>query len=134
MKKAKRFLAVLLAVCTLMVSVAIPASAADSHGFSFNFPGQLANSRRSSSAYIRKSGTASVTTDVTTVKTMYVLTPSRESETLATNAVYRTYAGTSNFSWRSDYGGAGGDYRLTGCPSMDLGKFNAYDAYGSFAL
>ena len=134
MKKAKRLLSVVLAVCVLMVSAAIPASAASSHSFSFSFPGQLANSLRSSATYARTSGTASVTTNVTTVKTMYILAPSGSPSTMATNAVYRTSLGTSSFSWLSGYGGANSRYCLSGCPSMDLGNFNAYNVNGTFAL
>lgn len=134
MKKVKRLLAVVLAACMLMVSAAIPASAASSHSYYFSFPGQLSGSLRSTPLYARTSGTASVTPSVTTVKTMYILSPTQYSSTQATNAVYKTYAGTSNFSWFSGYGGTGNTYCLSGCPSMDLGSFNAYVANGTFAM
>ena len=109
-KKAKRLLAVVLAVCVLMVSAAMPASAATSHSFAFTFSDEIQGNLRSTSLYMRGSGTASVTTDVEATMTLYYLSPARVSSTQATYGVYRKYAGTSSF-YR--FCGNNGMYRQT---------------------
>lgn len=107
MKKTmrKRMLSILMLVCLLFAICATPASA---YTFSFNFPSsdQTSSSMRSTSfSYQSKGATPYVSTNVTTISTLYFMSPSRLSSTNATNIVYITSKTTKNFTWRSGYGG-----------------------------
>lgn len=102
MKKAKRFLALFLVLCMMVCAMALPASA---YSYNFSFPAQQANSMRSTSLYTRGTSTAYVDPDVTTISTIYFLSPTRVSSTQATALVYKTSGTRSNFSWLSGYGG-----------------------------
>lgn len=98
MKKAKRFLALFLVLCMMVCAMALPASA---YSYNFSFPAQQANSMRSTSLYTRGTSTAYVDPDVTTISTIYFLSPTRVSSTQATALVYKTSGTRSNFSWLS---------------------------------
>ena len=103
MKKTmrKRMLSILMLVCLLFAICATPASA---YTFSFNFPSsdQISSSMRSTSfSYQSKGATPYVSTNVTTISTLYFMSPSRLSSTNATNIVYITSKTTKNFTWRS---------------------------------
>ena len=116
MKKAKRFLALFLVLCMMVCAMALPASA---YSYNFSFPAQQANSMRSTSLYTRGTSTAYVDPDVTTISTIYFLSPTRVSSTQATALVYKTSGTRSNFSWLSGYGGKGNSYCLSGCPERN---------------
>ena len=112
MKKTmrKRMLSILMLVCLLFAICATPASA---YTFNFNFPSsdQISSSMRSTSfSYQSKSATPYVTT----ISTLYFMSPSRLSSTNATNIVYITSKTTKNFTWRSGYGGVGNAYSSNG--------------------
>lgn len=113
MKKAKRFLALFLVLCMMVCAMALPASA---YSYNFSFPAQQANSMRSTSLYTRGTSTAYVDPDVTTISTIYFLSPTRVSSTQATALVYKTSGTRSNFSWLSGYGGKGNSYCLLSYP------------------
>ena len=99
-EKAKRFLALFLVLCMMVCAMALPASA---YSYNFSFPAQQANSMRSTSLYTRGTSTAYVDPDVTTISTIYFLSPTRVSSTQATALVYKTSGTRSNFSWLSGY-------------------------------
>ena len=132
MKKAKRFLALFLALCMMVCAMALPASA--ELPYYFQFPSQQANSMRSTLLFERGTATAYVDPDVTTISTVYFLSPTQVSSTQATALVYKTVASRSNFSWLSGYGGRGNQYCLSGCPDWHVGSHTAYDAYGSWNM
>jgi len=136
MKKTmrKRMLSILMLVCLLFAICATPASA---YTFRFNFPSsdQISSSMRSTSfSYQSKGATPYVSTNVTTISTLYFMSPSRLSSTNATNIVYITSKTTKNFTWRSGYGGVGNAYYLSGCPNTNNGTWNAYSSNGSWGL
>jgi len=124
-KKAKRFLALFLVLCMMVCAMALPASA---YSYNFSFPAQQANSMRSTSLYTRGTSTAYVDPDVTTISTIYFLSPTRVSSTQATALVYKTSGTRSNFSWLSGYGGKGNSYCLSGCPDWNVGSHTAYSS------
>lgn len=130
-KKAKRFLALFLVLCMMVCAMALPASA---YSYNFSFPAQQANSMRSTSLYTRGTSTAYVDPDVTTISTIYFLSPTRVSSTQATALVYKTSGTRSNFSWLSGYGGKGNSYCLSGCPDWNVGSHTAYSSYGSWNM
>lgn len=136
MKKnlCKRVLSVLMLVCLLASLLAMPASA---YSFSFSFPSsaETTSSMRSTSASYKSTGANPyVTTNVTTISTLYFMSPSRLSSTNATNIVYITNKTTKNLTWRSGYGGVGNAYYLSGCPNMNNNTWNAYSVSGSWGL
>ena len=130
-KKAKRFLALFLVLCMMVCAMALPASA---YSYNFSFPAQQANSMCYTSLYTRGTSTAYVDPDVTTISTIYFLSPTRVSSTQATALVYKTSGTRSNFSWLSGYGGKGNSYCLSGCPDWNVGSHTAYSSYGSWNM
>lgn len=128
-KKAKRFLALFLVLCMMVCAMALPASAYTYH---FAFPSTQANSLQHEGPEPRGTSTAYVAPDITTISTIYYLAPSESVSISATDLVYKTTGGRSNFVWRPNYGGEGGAYYLCGCPDWNMGAHTAYISYGSW--
>ena len=129
MKKAKRFLALFLVLCMMVCAMALPASAYTYH---FAFPSTQATSLQHAGPEPRRTSTAYVAPDITTISTIYYLAPSESVSISATDLVYKTTGGRSNFVWRPNYGGEGGAYYLCGCPDWNMGAHTAYISYGSW--
>lgn len=127
--KRKKWLALLMAAGMLM-SLSVTASA---RSFSFSIPENYIGSMQSTSMCKKMTdSTPYVKADVYTISTYYFLSPTRQSDILATNKIAISDILTHNFTWQTGYGGIGGSYCLSAYPTV-MANYDAYATYGTWS-
>lgn len=127
--KRKKWLALLMAAGMLM-SLSVTASA---RSFNFSIPDNYIGSMQSTNLYIKESNsTPYVKANVYTISTYYFLSPTRQSDILATNKIAISDILTHNFDWQTGYGGIGNRYCLSAYPTVQA-NYDAYAAYGTWS-
>lgn len=103
------------------------------YNFNFDFPDEKVGSMRSTSLYVKEAGTTPfVKQSINTLSTHYMLSPQRLAAIQATDLVTTGNTVKHTFSYRDGYGGAGGNYCLSGYPAVPS-PYQAYQAYGSWS-
>lgn len=132
MTNTKKVSKIILVICLLVCSLAVPASARSSKDFTFSFPSQFVGSLQSTGPDEASGITPYVTTKYTTIPTYYYLSPAENTGLLATTRVKISTYTTEYFTWQSGYGGTSGTYRLCAYPDPNNGSWQSYFASGSW--
>lgn len=128
----KRIMKVLFASILIFGIMKVSSSALNYHYYYFSFPASLSNNMQYSGLHQRDTGSAYVYPNVSTIGTIYFMSPHDYGYTQATVPITISQRTPGYFTWYSGYGGTGQWYCLAGCPDDDWWPWAAYNIGGPF--